>query len=379
MTIRVPAVAWQRASTAGDPLLVFAVLALGAVGLLSLEGAVRSSGNAGGEVLRHAALVGVGLLVLVVTARIDYRVWRPLAGPLYVGGLALLMVVLVAGSEEFGARRWVVVAGYSLQPSELAKLTTIIATAAWISSRGPTLRAFLVALGALALCAGLVLAEPDLGGGLLLVAAWMALMVAWPLSPRALGTIATAALAVVPMAFALAVPAYQRERLAVFFDPGRDPLGSGFTLRQVEVALAEGGLTGRGLDATGSALAGIATRGSDFALAQLGEQFGAVGALFVLAAYGVIAWRGFAIAERAPDRFGALLAAGLTALVVVQATLHVAVNVRMFPATGIPLPLVSLGGSSLVATCAAAGLLLSIATRSRTDPFERWSEAPRRH
>jgi cell division protein FtsW len=190
-----------------------------------------------------------------------------------------------------------------------------------------------------------------------------------------LWAIVATVLAFVPLAFALAVPGYQRERLAVFLDPDRDPLGSGFTLRQVEIALGGGGVTGRGFELAGSALDGLSTRNSDFALAQIGEQLGLLGTLTVLIAFAVVAWRGLAIAESAPDRFGQLLGVGLTSLIVVQALLHVAVNVRLFPATGIPLPLISLGGSSMIAACAMIGLLLSIASRRQAGPLERWSGA----
>jgi len=189
------------------------------------------------------------------------------------------------------------------------------------------------------------------------------------------GGVAAAVLGLVPLGFALAVPAYQRERLAVFLDPDRDPLGSGFTLRQVEVALGSGGMMGRGLATAGSALEGLATRSSDFALAQIGEQLGLAGTLAVVLAFAVIAWRGLAIAHAAPDRFGQLLAVGVTTLLVVPGILHIAVNVRLFPATGIPLPFVSLGGSALIAASVGAGLLLSIASRQPPNPKERWTGA----
>ena len=170
----------------------------------------------------------------------------------------------------------------------------------------------------------------------------------------------------------MAVPAYQRERLAVFLDPERDPLGSGFTLRQVEVAYATGGTTGRGFGGAPSALDGVATRASDFAFAQLGEFAGVAGTLAVIALFGLIAWRGYSIAANAPDRFGRLLAAGLTTSIVLQAAMHMAVNLRLFPATGIPLPFVSTGGSALLATFAAIGMLQAVASQRRTGMHDRW-------
>lgn len=360
----------------GDPLLICATLVIGAIGLLSLQGATRTSeGGVSAEVARQSAFLAAGLVVLIMSARIDYRLLRRIWAPLLVLGIGLLALVLVAGSTEFGARRWFLLGGYSLQPSEFARLTTVLAIAAAASSRDATPRGVAVLLVAFLIPAGLILVEPDLGSALVLGAAWLALMIAWPVSARGLWAIAASVVAFIPLAFALAVPGYQRERLAVFLDPDRDPLGSGFTLRQVEVALGGGGVTGRGLELAGSALDGLSTRNSDFALAQIGEQLGLLGTLTVLLAFGVVAWRGLAIAESAPDRFGQLLGVGLTALLVVQALLHVAVNVRLFPATGIPLPMISLGGSSMLAACAMIGLLLSIASRRHADPLERWSGA----
>ncbi|MDA0353570.1 MAG: hypothetical protein DWG79_01480 [Chloroflexi bacterium] len=360
----------------GDPLLLLAALVIGAIGLLSLQGSTgEGNGSVSPDVARQGIFLIVGLLVLITAARFDYRLLRLTWAPLLLAGIALLALVLAAGSSEYGARRWFVIGAYSLQPSEFARLATVLAIAATASSREAAPRGFALLLIAFLVPAALILVEPDLGSALVLGSAWLALMIAWPVSARGLWAIAATVVSFIPLAFALAVPGYQRERLAVFLDPDRDPLGSGFTLRQVEVALGGGGVTGRGLELASSALDGLSTRSSDFALAQIGEQLGLVGTLAVLLGFAVIAWRGLAIAESAPDRFGQLLAVGITALLVVQALLHVAVNVRLFPATGIPLPLISLGGSSMVAACAMIGILLSIASRRHAGPLERWSAA----
>ena len=366
----------RRDRLIGDPFLIGAGLLLGAIGLVSLQGATRADeGGISGDVVRQAIFLSAGPVVLLAAARVDYRLLRLIWLPLLALGIAALGVVLAAGSTEFGAQRWFLIGGYSVQPSEFARLATVIAIAAVAAEREAAPFRFALLLVAFLISAGLILVEPDLGSALVLGAAWLVLMIAWPVSIRGLWAIAATAVAFIPLAFALTVPGYQRERIAVFLDPDRDPLGSGFTLRQVEVALGSGGVTGRGLEMANSALDGLSTRNSDFALAQIGEQLGLAGTIVVVLAFGVIAWRGFAIAESAPDRFGRLLAVGLTALLVVQAMLHVAVNVRLFPATGIPLPLISLGGSSMVAACVMIGLLLSIASRQPADPLERWSGA----
>ncbi len=376
MTTRIQVLVPTRGRIGGDPLLIVAVATVVGIGLASLHGVTQpSDGGISGELVRQVAFLVIGAVAFVAASRVDYRLLRSAQTLLYLGGIGALLLVLVAGTQEFGARRWFVFGGYSLQPSEFARLATVITVAGLVSRRESRPRSFLLVTLLFALPTLLILVEPDLGSSIVLVTAWLAMMVAWPVPLRILGGLATAVVAFVPLAFALAVPAYQRERLAVFLDPDRDPLGSGFTLRQVEVALGSGGGTGRGLSAAGSALDGLATRSSDFALAQIGEQLGLIGTLVIVIAFAVIAWRGLAIAATASDRFGQLLAIGLTSLLVIPGILHIAVNVRLFPATGIPLPFVSLGGSALVVACIGAGLLLSIASRQPPKPTERWTGA----
>ena len=376
MTARVQILVPARSRIIGDPLLIVAVAVIVGIGATSLHGATRpTEGGVSGDLVRQIAFLIVGVAAFIGASRIDYRLLRSAHALLYLGGVGALLLVLVAGTQEFGARRWFVLGSYSLQPSEFARLATVVTVAALASRRESRLRSFFFVSLLFAVPTLLILVEPDLGSSLVIIAAWLAMMIAWPVPLRVMGGLAAAVLGLVPLGFALAVPAYQRERLAVFLDPDRDPLGSGFTLRQVEVALGSGGMMGRGLATAGSALEGLATRSSDFALAQIGEQLGLAGTLAIVLAFAVIAWRGLAIAHAAPDRFGPLLAVGVTTLLVVPGILHIAVNVRLFPATGIPLPFVSLGGSALVAASAGAGLLLSIASRQPPNPTERWTGA----
>jgi rod shape determining protein RodA len=376
MTTRVQVLVSHRSRIAGDPLLIVAVAVIVGVGLASLHGATQpTDGGISGGLLRQIAFLVVGATTLIGTSRIDYRLLRSAQTLLYLVGIAALLLVLVVGAQEFGARRWFVVGSYSLQPSEFARLATVITVATLASRRESRPRSFRLISVLFAVPTLLILVEPDLGSSLVLVAAWLAMMVAWPVPLRVLSGLGAVVLAFVPLTFALIVPAYQRERLAVFLDPDRDPLGSGFTLRQVEVALGNGGLAGRGIGSASSALEGMATRNSDFVLAQIGEQLGLAGTLTIVLAFAVIAWRGLAIADAAPNRFGQLLAVGITTLLVVPGMLHIAVNVRLFPATGIPLPFVSIGGSAIVAACVGVGLLLSIASRQPPNPKERWTGA----
>ena len=350
--------------TRTDPVLWLAVVALGALGLLMAHSAALDTPPhppVSPEAVRHAALGGLGIAAMLVAARIDYRLLPRFGALAYLGSAALLIAVAAVGQSEYGAQRWLSVGGSTVQPAEAAKLALVLALAVYTAARLPSAAAVGVAGVLLALLATPVLAQPDTGTTVVLMGTWAGILVAWGVPWRTLGALFVVVGAAVPLVFALLVPDYQRERLAVFLDPTRDPLGSGFSLRQVEAALGAGGITGEGLfRGAESHLHSISGRSSDFVFALVGEELGLVGGLAVIALFGVIAWRGFEASRHAPDAFGRMLAAGLTTLIVVQAIVNVAVNVRLFPATGLPLPFVSTGGSALLVMFVAVGLLQSV-------------------
>ena len=331
-----------------------------------IHGATRDATSTGvtGATLRQTIYFGVALLAFLGLRHTDYRLLQRWSLWVYLGSAATLVLVLALGTDAHGARRWIDMGPVTIQPSEFAKVATVTALAAFAARHEPSRRTIAVTLALVAPPAALVLAEPDLGSTLTLGAIWVVMVAVWGISWRVLGGMALLTLAVLPLLF-IAVPDYQRERIAVFVDPARDPLGSGFTSRQVEVALGGGGLTGRGFGGP-SALEGLAPRTADFAFAQLAEQAGLIGSLAVLGLFVVIAWRGIRTAAAAPDVFGRLLAAGLTAAIVGQAALHIAVNLRLFPATGIPLPFISQGGSALVTVFAALGIIEAVAAHRPT-------------
>ncbi len=373
-----------RAGRVADRWLLLPMLVLAPLGALLIEATTAAHmslppSHITGPTVRQGGYIVVGVVVMFVLAHVDYRLLRRLTPLLYAGAVLALVVVLGLGSSQYGARRWIGLGPITVQPSEFAKLAIVIAGAAVVADRQPGARPLLAWLVVLGVPAGLVLLEPDLGTALVIGAAWASMVVAWGLPWRVLGGMALAAIAAVPLLFTVGVPDYQRERLAVFLHPGRDPFGSGFTLRQVEVAFGSGGLFGNGLlEGAHSALEGLATRTSDFAFAQLGEAVGMVGALFVIAVFAIVAWRGLRAAAAAPDTFGRLLAVGLTATITAQALMHIAVNLRLFPATGIALPFVSQGGSALVAMFAALGVLESIAAHRPAIGREQWTGERRR-
>ncbi len=367
------AMARIRSAIVPDAVLVIAACLLATGGLLighaiAMEEARRAIS---GEFVRQAVYIALGLVALGVASKTDYRVLRTLAPHLFVVATIGLLLVFVLGSHQYGARRWISLGGgITVQPSEFAKIAVCIAGAAFAAERAATGRAATVLLALFAFTAALIVVEPDLGTAIVIGLTWFAAALAWGVSWRYLGGLTALGLSMFPLALAVAIPDYQRERLAVFLDPARDPLGSGFTLRQIEVAFSAGGATGRGFNGAPSALSGVAPRSSDFAFAQLGEFGGAVITVAVIALFAVIAWRGYRAAVGAPDEFGRVLAVGLTTAIVAQAFLHIAVNMRLFPATGIPLPFVSTGGSALVAVFTAVGIIESIAAhRSSMRPL----------
>jgi rod shape determining protein RodA len=361
-----------------DRWLLASVFLLAPFGVLMVQSATGSSIAAPGAItpqaLRQLAIVVVGITAMLLIARIDYRMLRRLAVPIYVGTLGLLAIVLLLGVTEFGATRWIGVGGATVQPSEFAKLALILTTAAYLADRPADTRPLFTALALLAVPLALIVVEPDTGTALVLGGAWVGIVVAWGAPWRVLGTMLAIAAALAPLVFAVAVPGYQRERIAVFLDPGRDPLGSGFNLQQAESALRAGGLTGRGFfGGADSALTFVSARSSDFMLAHVGEALGLLGAAALVSIFALLIWRGLSTAGSAPDSFGRLLAAGLTVAIFTQASIHIAANLRALPATGIPLPFVSQGGSSLLVMCIAAGLLQSIASHRTPDARDRWS------
>ena len=347
-----------------DRVLWLVVAALAALGLLMVYSASLDAPphpTVTSEAVRHAVLGALGIVAMLVAARLDYRLLLRVSTLGYLGAAALLVAVVVVGESEYGARRWLAVGGSTVQPAEAAKLALVVALAAYAASRPPRATALIVTGVLLAVLATPVLAQPDTGTTVVLISTWVGIVVAWGVPWRTLGVLFAVGGAAVPLGYALLVPDYQRERLAVFLDPTRDPLGSGFSLRQVETALAAGGVTGEGLfGGAESHLASISGRSSDFIFALVGEELGIVGGLAVIVLFGLIAWRGFEASRYAPDAFGRLLAAGLTTLIVVQAFVNVAVNLRLFPATGLPLPFVSAGGSALLVMFVAIGLIQSV-------------------
>jgi cell division protein FtsW len=350
--------------------LLVAVIALLAIGIVMVYSAssVRSylsSSDPAAQGMQQAIWAALGLTLMWVACRIDFRWLRYFAIPAWVGSLALLALVLVPGigSEVSGSRRWIVFPGIGgFQPAEVAKLAICLYLAHWLDRRGGAAHSFWNGLIPFALLTApgfiLIAVEPDLGtAGVYSVAALAIFFMAGAnlLYLTAIGGALLAGALVM-----IGSTPYQLQRIQSFLDPFRDPLGSGYNAIQGLMALALGGVAGLGLGASKQKYLYLPAPSTDFIFAIIGEEWGLIGTLTVLALFVVVAYQGYRIAIHAPDTFSGLLASGITTWLVVQAAVNMMVVTALLPVTGIPLPFISYGGSALTINLVAVGILLSI-------------------
>jgi rod shape determining protein RodA len=366
--------AWLRL----DPLLLLAAVGLVAASLYTLGTATLGDieGDPYHYVVRQAAYGGVGVLLMLGLARLDYTRLRELKLGIYGGLIALLLLTIALGTTTRGSKRVIELPFFEVQTSELGKVLLIVALGAFmidrarrLTERDTTSRIMLLML----LPAILVIIQPDLGSGLVYVAVAIALLFVagtkWT-HFAALGGIAATALAVVLVAApALGMEVlkpYQVDRLTAFINPSDDPQEQGYQLQQSMTAIGSGQKTGRGAeDASQTQLDFLPEHHTDFVFAVVGEEFGFVGAAVVLALYALLVWRALRILTMAKNLYGALIAGGVIAMLMFQIFVNVGMTIGMMPITGVTLPLLSYGGSSVIVTFLALGLLQSIHVQAR--------------
>ena len=352
--------------------LTLVTLGLVAFGLVMVYSATSASATlANGDpayfLKRQAGYAVLGLVLMVAASRVDYRILRRLAPALIVTSLVLLLAVLVLGQAVNGARRWLSFGPAVFQPSELAKLALAVWAASYLTRRRPpqSIRELWRPLGLLAsvFCV-LLLAEPDLGTAItiLLMLAGMLLVAGTPTRTLGAGLSIAAAVSLLAVWF----EPYRRARLFSFVNPWHDAQGAGYQTVQAIIGLGSGGIFGRGLGQSIEKANFLPEAHTDMIFAIIGEELGLVGAAAMIAAYGAFAYFGLRIALSCRDPFGKRLAAGLTVLVCGQAAINLAAVMGLAPLTGIPLPFVSYGGSSLVVALVAVGILLNIAGNAGT-------------
>jgi rod shape determining protein RodA len=360
-----------------DPVLLISVLALGIVGLITIYSATHASLVAqridpGFFLKKQLAFVTLGIVVILVSASFDYRFVKVYAGIIYVASLALLVLVRTPlGTTIRGSQRWFQLFGFQLAPSELAKLALVAMLAAFLSqlrSSDLSLQDLYRATAIAAVPGLLVFLQPDLGTSIVLLAILVGILVVAGARARHLGVLALTAIVLIFGALQLGlVKDYQIARLTAFFDPQNDPQRSDYNRTQAEIAIGSGGLLGRGyLKGTQTNLDFVPEQHTDFIFTVIGEEFGFVGAIFVLMLFALLIWRAVRIALLAKDPFGTYLAAGVASMLAIQVFVNVGMTLGIMPITGIPLPFVSYGGSSFLTNCAAVGLLLNIHMRRLT-------------
>ncbi len=309
----------------------------------------------------------VGLLVLYVLARVDYRLYARLSWPLLGLTILALLILVLPGTEAIapprsGARRWLDVLGVRVQPSEVAKLTMVIWVATIAAKKGERIRSLrwgLAAFAVMYLVVGfLILLQPDLSSAALI--ALLSGIVIFAAGAR-IGHFILAGMLAVPLFWEwIRMASYRVARIVTFWNADADPTGVGYQQHQSLIAVGSGGVFGVGYGESAQKYYFLPEPHNDFAFAIIAEEWGLIGVAVVVLAVGVIAILGLRIARRAPDAFGFLLAVGLTALLVVGALVHMGVSLGMLPTTGVTLPFISYGGSSLVVSLAAVGILLNV-------------------
>ncbi|MGH2443995.1 MAG: rod shape-determining protein RodA [Chloroflexota bacterium] len=315
------------------------------------------------------AVIGLGLMLFLTN--FDYRLLKPLAMPLFAAGLLALLVVLALGHSAYGAQRWINLGLLPLQPSEPTKLLLVLVLAKFFSDRealvdrfGVILTSLLFALIPLAM----VLMQPDLGTSAVFIAIWLGIVLMAGIRTSHLLALAAVALAILPVVWTIAGHikrfAYMRDRFTIFLNPNKDPLGSGYNVIHSQITVGAGGFLGHGfMGGTQSQLGFLRVEDKDFIFAVIAEQIGFLGVLVLFAVFVALLLRIARVSFMAGDTFGRLTASGILAMLMFQIFVNIGMNVGLMPVTGIPLPLISYGGSSLITTLASFGILQSILLR----------------
>jgi rod shape determining protein RodA len=336
--------------------------------------------------IRQTIYAVVGIALMLAVAKIDYARFREIRMGIYSAMIASICLVLMFGAAARGSRRWIELPYFRFQPSELAKLLLIVALAAFVldrSRRGSPLRQTLRILALGLAPAALVFLQPDLGTGIVLGVITLTILFLAGVPWRHFAVIGGLAAAVVSF-FLLIAPAaglpsplhgYQEDRLTAFLHPSNDPSDASYQVNQSVTAIGSGEKTGRGDNSTQTELLFLPERHTDFVFAVIGERFGFAGAAFVLSLFALLIWRMLRILTQSVNLYGTLIAGGIAAMLMFQILVNVGMTLGVMPVTGITLPLMSYGGSSVIATFLAIGLLQSIHSQARLESSTR-SRAP---
>lgn len=364
----------QRARFSPDPWIVVPVLLILSVGLVMVYSAsavlaFHEYGDSFFYVKRQLLFAGLGVGAMFLTARTDYRTWQKAAplGLLVCFGLLLLVLIPGVGVVRGGARSWLGISSFGIQPSEFMKLAMVVFLAAYLTAHqeriGSFTRGLLPPLGIMGAAFGLIMLQPDLGTGAVMALA--SLLIIYTAGAKLSHLSALALAGVAGMAGLILAAPYRLQRITAFLDPWQDPLGAGYQSIQSLYAIGPGGLIGLGLGMSRQKFNYLPEPQTDFIFSILSEELGFLGGAAVILLFLILVWRGMRAAITAPDLFGSLLAVGIVGIVAVQVFINIGVVIGMLPVTGITLPLVSYGGSSLTLLLTALGILLNISSSAR--------------
>ncbi|HXK32505.1 MAG TPA: rod shape-determining protein RodA [Dehalococcoidia bacterium] len=361
---------WRNGPTREfDYVMALATVGLVVFGLLLIySGTLNTWGSPWGSLShpasRQAAFAFLGVVAMIAAWRFEYRLLGPLSLALYVLSIAGLLFVLAAGESEYGSRRWIDLGVTEVQPSEVAKVATIVLLAKFFSDNEQRMgspRVFALSLGIAGLPAGLVLLQPDLGSALVFGVIWLATALMAGVRLYHLAALGAAAAAAAPVVFTAVLQDYQIDRFRIWRDAESDPLGRGYQVLQAEISAGSGGFWGKGLThGTQTQLDFLRTQTTDYIFSVGAEELGFAGMMVLFSLFVLLLFRCVRAASVADDSFGRLLPVGVASFILFQAFVNVAVNIRLLPVTGVTLPLVSQGGSSLVTVMLALGLVQSV-------------------
>lgn len=350
------------------------LISFGVVAIWSAQGGGQLS--IFNEGVRQAIFAIIGSMLLVFVASFNYRFLSTLAWLFYVGSLASLVLVSIPGigMSIAGSRRWFNLGFTTIQPSEFAKLATIIALSAFVASRGEQMKEpgnFVISLLIALFPAGLVFLQPDLGTSTVFGVIWLSIIVTTQVRWRFLGPMILAVIPVAYIGWHFLLQDYQKDRLLISFDPFKDPTGDGYNVIQARYAIGAGGIFGSGLQGgTQSRLELLKVRESDFIFAHASGMVGFVGIVCLFILYSILLWRCLRVAQSARDQFGQALAIGFSAMLFYQTFVNMGMNMGIMPVTGITLPLISQGSSSLWTFLIGIGILQSVLIHHRKLAFQ---------
>ena len=350
--------------------LLGAVIIALVFGVTMIRSAVAGNVSLAGLVPRQIIFGGVGFLVILLAAAIDYRFWSGAIVPMYVVVVLALLLLFVVGGTRFGATRWLETGLVSIQPTELAKMVVILALANFLDKNieahrnwGWLLKSLAITLG----IAGLIFIQPNLSNVIVVMILWAAMAWVAGLDLKQVGILVLVVIVLGALAYSFFLQDYQRERITTFiFPPSSSSYGATYNVLQALAALGSGGWVGEGYGhGTQTQLRFMKVRHNDFIFSVIGEELGFIGAIFVLILLAFIIYRCLRAARLARDPFGSMIAYGVAILIFFQAVVNIAVNLNLIPVTGIPLPFISYGGSGLISLMLGIGLVESVVIRHK--------------